>query len=54
MSGITMSEEFRNVHTENGISLSALRAMMEAGANASFLPKPKRDAALEALRAVQI
>ena len=54
MSGITMSEEFRNVHTENGISLSALRAMMEAGANASFLPKPKRDAALAALRAVHI
>lgn len=49
MSGITMSEEMENVCTHNGITQDELRAMMRAAANASFLPKPNRNAAFAAL-----
>ena len=51
MSGVTLSEELRAAHEQNGVSLAAIRQMMREAAHASFLPEAARQAALQALEA---
>jgi adenosine deaminase len=46
MSGVTLTDELEALRDERGLSHAELAAMMHAGAEASFLPREKRDAAL--------
>jgi adenosine deaminase len=52
MSAVTLSDELRAAHEQNGVSLNALAHMMREAARASFLPKATRNAALLALDAL--
>ena len=51
MSGVTLSGELRAAHEQNGVSLAAIRQMMQEAARASFLPETTRQTALQALEA---
>ena len=51
MSCVTLSDELRAAHEQNGVSLAAIRQMMREAAHASFLPEAARQAALQALDA---
>lgn len=49
MSGVTLVNELRAAHEQNGVTLAALGQMMHEAARASFLPTAARTAALLAL-----
>jgi adenosine deaminase len=49
MSGVTLTDELKAAHEQNGVSLHTLGHMMREAAHASFLPTATRDAALLAL-----
>jgi hypothetical protein len=51
MSDVTLSQEMEALHTCTGISLAALRVMVRAGIERSFLAPSAREAALAELEA---
>jgi adenosine deaminase len=51
MSGVTLSHELEVLHAQTGLGTAELAAMERAAAEASFLPRAARDAALAQLAA---
>jgi adenosine deaminase len=51
MSDVTLSGELQAIHTELGMPMAELAALMRSAAKASFLPEAAREAALVSMRA---